>query len=219
MTVISEIYGPLVTGYDVEQAVISHIRKWMPTYLLVAAEHAERELFSLPLIRSFTTTPREPERWSEDQLPAILCVSPGLVGEPAESGDGDVRATWAIGLAVIVSTSEQETSGEIARLYGAAIRLILIQKPSLGGFADGTTYMGEAYDLITREQARSLGAASIAAEVEVSAIGRRGGGLPFDPLGDPNAVLVTDEDYRNEHLVWPEDWPLFETEHVEVRKP
>src|SRR5688500_3190491 len=101
------IFGSFVASWQVEQAAIAHLREWMPDYLPHVYREAHaivgRSLPAFPQPRSYEVVPREPDRWKEDQLPAILIVSPGLVAKPANDGNGTYRAVFDLGIAAICS--------------------------------------------------------------------------------------------------------------------
>lgn len=156
---MSSLYGNIVDGFQVQRAVIAHLQNWRLTYFAEIERQQEIEPRSIPDIRSWTTTPQEPHRWAEDQLPAVLCVNARLQAEPEEDGDGSVAARWMIGIGVIAEAAEQEQADRLAKLQFAALRAIMLQHASLGGFAEGVEWLSESYDMIDIERRRTLGTA------------------------------------------------------------
>lgn len=184
------IFGDFLTDWQVEQAVISHLREWMPDYLphtrRVGEAIREDEFSDFPLPRSYSTTPREPERWKEEQLPAILLVSTGMIDTPRRDGDGLYRGKFSVGLGAICSAGEEEISKLLAGLYFAAAALILLDKPSLGGFAEGTTFHEPPQnDWLEAGRDRTLAARYAVFAVEVKGILEVTGG-PAEHLEDPD---------------------------------
>lgn len=164
----TDLFGPLVFGDDVERAVIDTLKLWLPgTYLPEVAERAGYA--ELPDIRSYRVWPEAaPERWAEDQLPVVAIASPGTRGEPRHEGDGEYSASWELAVGVIVSARTEAETGRLAKVYSAAIRMVLLQHSSLGGVAAGVTWLEESYtEPIDAEDRRSLAAGISGFEVEV----------------------------------------------------
>lgn len=176
--------GPVVTGRDVELAALAMLKRWSSTYLAEAERQTGRTPGSLPRIRAWTTAP-DFEKWPEDQLPAVLLLSPGLVEVPRADGRGFYRAQFALGVAVIVSTAKMEETAALAKLYCAVHRLCVLQHPSLEGFAAGTTWLDEKYDDLPSIDDRSLGAGQAIFAVEVDGMSARWNG-PATPNEPPS---------------------------------
>lgn len=199
------IFGSFLTDWQVEQAVISHLRAWMPDYLPHArriGEAIREEPFSdFPQPRSYSVTPREPDRWPEEQLPAFLIVSTGMIDPPRRdsAGNGEFRGKFSIGVGAICSAGEEEMSKLLAGLYFTAAAQILLDKPSLGGFAEGTTFQEPPQnDWLESDRDRTLAARFAVFAVEVKGILEITGG-PAEHLDDPTedpgnvpTVLTTD---------------------------
>lgn len=184
------IFGAFIASWQLEQAVIAHLRAWMPDYLPYVYRQAKEildkpALPAFPLPKSYTVVPREPDKWKEDQLPAILVVSPGLTDRPTQDGADNYRATFDLGIAAIVSTGSEETSKLFADLYFAAASMICLDKPSLGSFAEGTTMESAENDWLTGERNRTLASTFGNFNVAVAGFREITGGPP-DHLEDPS---------------------------------
>jgi hypothetical protein len=184
--------GPIVTGAEVEQAALDVLRRWSSTYLAHLEVQHGLEPGALPRLRAWTTAP-EFEKWPEDQLPAVLLVSPGISEEPLPDGAGYYRVRFSLGVAVIVSAASLADTARLAKWYGAVMRTILLQHQSLEGFAGGITWVDENYDDVPSEDTRTLGASQSIFAVEVRGFARRWNGpaTPFrlpgdDPDGPPS---------------------------------
>jgi hypothetical protein len=175
--------GKIVTGRDVELAALAVLKRWSSTYLAEAEAATGRVRGSLPRIRAWTTA-SEFEKWPEDQLPAVLLISPGLAAPPRADGNGTYRASFALGVAAIVSTSHMDETAALAKLYCATLRACLLQHQSLEGFAAGVTWADENYDDLPSIDDRSLGAGQAIFVVEVDAISTRWNG-PIHPSEPP----------------------------------
>lgn len=199
---VSEV-GPVVTGRDVELAALRTLKRWSSAYLTDAEIKLGRTPGSLPRIRAWTTAP-DFEKWPEDQLPAVLLLSPGLAEAPNMDGRGAYRAQFSLGVAAIVSTAKMEQTAALAKLYCAVLRTCLIQKQSLEGFAAGVTWLDENYDDLPSIDDRSLGAGQAIFAVQVDNVSQRWNGpatpgepppdyepMPSDPTVD-TVVIETD---------------------------
>jgi hypothetical protein len=197
------IFGRIISGADVEQWSSDLVRTWLGTYLSIVEREAG-------LAAGFTQRPRSIvtvtsfDKWPEDQLPAVMIISTGLFDTPTKQGDGTYTANWTIDLACVVSARTEHESRAMAMRYVTALHLLFMQRASLDGNADGTTWIGETYDSLPYDDTRSLaaGIAQFAVRVENVASARGGPVTPDAPL-DPD----TDP--------WP-DWPVVNTADVEV---
>jgi hypothetical protein len=198
------IFGPIVTGGDVEQWVLALLRKWFSTYLAEVERNHGLSGRDLPRPRGWALGPSF-DKWPEDQLPGVLVSSQGTLQPPQRDGDGVYRVRWAMEPGIVCSARTQNESHALAMLYGAAIFDLLIQRPSLDGHAAGTVWLGETYDDLGYDDSRSLYAVKerFAVDVENVAWGNAGPTTPDEPL-DPDDTQP-----------WP-DWPTVETYDVDV---
>jgi hypothetical protein len=121
-----------------------------------------------------------------DELPAVIVVSPGLNGPPMERGSGQVDAVWAVGVGVVVAAKTSDDAQRLAKLYGAAVRSLLVQKGSLGGFATSTTWTDEETTPYAFDATKAVAQCVLMFEVYVSGVVSRFGG-PATPPVDPTA--------------------------------
>lgn len=199
------VFGAFLTSWQLEQATIAHLQEWMPDYLPYvereAIEILGRDIPPLDPVASYTVVPREPDQW--EQLPAILIVSPGVDGMPKEDGGGRYRATFNLGIGAICSTGEEDTSKLFADLYFTAASMIVMDKPSLGGFAEGSQMETMENDWLSPDRNRTLAATFGNFKVRVAGIRTVTGG-PSAHLEDPG----TD----------PGNFPEADTTDLEVSK-
>lgn len=194
------IFGRIVTGSDVEDWCIALLKRWTSTYLAeVERQHGLPQLhYARP--RSFVRTASF-DQWPEDQLPRIVMASAGQATPPRKRGDGRYQCWWVMGFGCVCSARYQEEAHEMALDYVAAVRTLIIQRPSLDGHAHGTVWLDERYDDLVYDDSRSLssGQAHFTVEVEDVASANAGPLLPDPPSVDPWAP-----------------WPLVQTheEHV-----
>lgn len=197
------VYGPLVTANDVEQAVLDTIRKWERDYLRAVALHAGQQSGSLPAHKAHVTY-IDLDKYPEDQLPACVVQAPAILEVPGRRAKS-YTTRWAVGVGSIVRGKTPAQTLRLAQLYAAAMRTLLIQKGSLGGFAQGTTWIDESYDdALTVADQRTVAAGVIALAVDVYGVVDPSAG-PTNPTPEDQVVPV------------PGDLPVVGSIHVDVR--
>jgi hypothetical protein len=121
------LFGEMSYGGELEQAVVEHLRLWMPTYCKeVARQH------SSPLVepKSYTVV-SDYARWPENALPAIVVESAGLVDEPEESGERFLSGTFAVEVAAVVQGKDAVSTRRQAQHYGLAVIGSMLQHRKL----------------------------------------------------------------------------------------
>lgn len=169
------VYQQIITGHHVERAVRDTVRLWTPDYLAEVAEQNGRARGDLPTFRSFLPA-LDLDRFSEDQIPSCVIVSPGTFEKPRRRATAwDVR--WAVNVGCVVSGQDRDNTFELTQLYAAAVRAALVQHPSLGvDWTDGIEWLGERYDELDSDDVRTLMAGSVSFSVgAASAVDSRGG--------------------------------------------
>lgn len=194
-----DLFGPLVTGTEVETAARATLQTWMPDYLGWLERKYDRANGSLITPRSWVSA-NDVDRWPEEQIPSVLLLSTGLANEPARDGANIYRAKFALAVVVIVSARDRAVTDELAKLYTAACRAILLHKPSLGGFATAVEWVDEEYDVLPDRNRRQLAAGRAVFRVEVPAVVRSKAGpstpspAPETPLPDEPTVTEPEVD-------------------------
>lgn len=190
------IFGQILDASHVERTFKAFLDRWMPVYLAEVARQNSLPpnswLFQRPdgswgWIRGWQAGPRF-ELDENTQLPAGRMIVAGVAGRPTKEGDGTYRATWTVGMAIVVSAKDQASTDALAKRMGAAIRALVVQHPSLeDSNVEGTSWEDEGYDDVPPEQGRNLASARLVFNVEynyvVSALD--GPVLPSDPPVDP----------------------------------
>lgn len=208
------LYERIVTGNDVEQWVVALLKKWSCNYLVELERQHGYEPGTLPGVRGWALGPTF-DKWPEDQIPGVLVVSPGLVPPPTRDGYGVYRARWRIDVGCICSARTQQQSHEQAMLFVAAHKAIVVQHPSLEGWATGMQWLDESYDPLTFDDTRSLyaGYASFAIEVDDVLTSLAGPtGDPHEPCTDPWSpeVVVETVDVEIDNYTIDEPLPVDE---------
>lgn len=140
MPATDTIYGQVITGYDLEQAVLTHLQTWLPTCLAEIERQAGLAPQTIPVPpdpdNSFTAG-LDFETWQAAYTPQlIVVVSP--VGDPERlTGDGTYQQVFEIQVATVIQADDENTSRQQGQWYGAAVMMALLQHGSLGKFSTG----------------------------------------------------------------------------------
>lgn len=197
------LYGTIITGKHVRAAVEATLKRWMPDYIGEVARRNGKAAGDLPNFRSYSSV-LEPDKFTEDQLPSCVIVAPGLFGEPHRRGTGRYEADWSVGVGAVVRGKDRASTFDLTEYYAAAVRAILVQHPSLGGFAQHTDWLGERYDELSTQDLRTIAFAVVQFSVTVEGVVDTSQG-PTAPSGvtpppDPGdwrtvqSVTVTEQD-------------------------
>lgn len=200
---VTSIFGRIVSAADVEDAAIALLQKWSSTYLSEVERQHDIAVGALPRIRSWSTV-NTFENWPADQLPAALLISTGTIDRPQRVGGGQYRARFALGVAVVCASNNAQRSNSLAKLYIAAHRNVLVQRPSLEIGGRGTDWLGDDYTDLPPEDGRFLSAGMAEFVVEIDDVATANAGpttpdAPLDPDTDPWA-----------------DWPTVQTHDEQV---
>lgn len=188
MSPVTDIFGDIKSAAELEEATISILELWMETYLREMEIQVGIPIKTVARPRSYSRKNRVDDTYVEEQLPKIIVICPGLSDPPRAEGTGDYRATWNLGVAVLVSAKDEQSTRALAQFYAAVVRAILLQRPSLGGKATGVTWQDEQYDEFEPDagSTRSLCAAQSYFLVEMEYVTNRLKG-PAEPIGpDPD---------------------------------
>lgn len=181
---MSNEFGRFLTAGQVENMVIDTLRDWNPTYCREIERQLGKGVNWLPDLASIQVAKRV-ERWAEEALPAAIVVAPGLYDEPRRQGDGTYIARWSIGIAVICSARDRETTNFLSKIYSAMVRAVLVQKPALQGESLGVRWLDEKYDdLQDDDKSRTLAAGQAVFWAEFDDVVTAGSG-PLAPSEDP----------------------------------
>lgn len=203
-------FGQIITPDRVARAALATLRAWMPYYVSEVERQRPRAVADPwpPPPRSYATFATSVvTTWPEHALPAVVVACPGLREPPRLDGTGLYRATWRVGACVVVSARDEDSTDRMVGLYGAAARAVIVQHPSLGGFAAGSRWVGETLDELPVDATRTLRAAIVEFAVDVDAVVSTADGpmeIP-DPAPDPH----------DEWPAWPLADPVIVTTEVE----
>lgn len=197
------IFGTIRSGIELEAAAADTMALWMPTYIRELERQYGRTLGLIPPPRMYTNRNRF-EAFPEDQMPLCIVVSSGLVDTPLKEGDGTYRAWFSLGVGFLASAKDEDAATFLSKFYAAAGRAVLLQKPSLGGFASGTEWIDETYDdeVITEDE-RTMKATYLIFRVLLDKLVARYGG-PVEPVA-PNPATQPGS-----------QWPTAQTVNIDI---
>lgn len=178
-------FGPLVVETDVDLAVVSTIKLWMPTYL--SRVEVERSLgngfLSRPKPDAFANT-LDDDEFTDHPLPAIIVTTASTVARPEKDGNGMHFAAWNVVVSAICRGRTAPESRAMASLYGGCVRRIMLQQQDLGEFAGEVDWTSSnVAPVATTGQGRYLAAGINTFSIYVDEVVQSGTG-----------PLVTDED-------------------------
>lgn len=184
------IYGESTTGEQVEQSVVDLLKLWLPSYLANLERLTSRAPGAVSVPRSYLITNRF-ERRPEDQIPACIVISPGLSAAPVQHGDGTLSGWFRIEAGIMAAARTREESNSLAKLYGAALLMLLVQKRA--AVASGrATIAGMTNDAVPTSLLDVGSAVVVLADVPVAVIADANGGPPAPEDLDPGDWLDVD---------------------------
>lgn len=179
-----DVFGRIVDGSVVEKAAIDTLVKWSPTYINEVCRQRGRQPGSIPYIKSYTTV-NNFDNWEIDRLPCALIISTGVGDRPKKHGS-KYKSSFILGIGIVASARSQVDSNALAKLYGAAVRAVFVQNPSLGGVTDAVDWIDERYDDLPAADGRTLATCQSIFSVDVyDVVTALAGPAGPDPKDDP----------------------------------
>jgi len=147
MTLPETVFNKILVASDLEDAVEDLLIKWFPTYLREIERQRGWEGEPLPAPASYahrTTFDIEPG----EAMPKAVVISPGLFEVPThpQGQDGAYNAAWQMAVGIATAAKTEEEADEMVKIYGAAVRAIMVQHQSLESDAVGVFWLDESYD-------------------------------------------------------------------------
>jgi|SRR5215831_6255374 len=191
--VVGDVVGPMVTGADIEDAVLDQLREWLPRYLCAAEQQHGITKGSTPAPRGWAVTGRDLQKLLSDQLPCVVLLAAGIAQEPHREGTGAYAATWGIDIGIVFNAAWGRESRRRAQLYARAAQLTLVQRPLVALEQPcEVDWRGEIYDELDFADSRSYSASVCSFNVLCREVANSNGGPPPDavPPGDPTVPFV-----------------------------
>lgn len=211
MSAVNEpsLFGRLIGAHHVEYAVVGILDGWIDDYLAQVERVSNEDTDSIQRPRSIRVS-AEQEKMPEDQTPALIVRSPGIIDTPEHNGGGTYIARWEIEVGLVVSAKGVTEYGSpralrLARMYALAIRGAVVQQDDE---PDGILYrrdwLDEQYDTLDSVDDRTICLSRVRFSIEVPDVVTRGQG-PLTPGIGP-------------HPQPSPEWPDAVTADVEVQK-
>lgn len=90
------------------------------------------QLEQLPTPMNYLKTRNSFDVQSGEPVPAVVVISPGLLEVPTHpESNGSYNSVWQVGIGVATSQRDEELADDVSKMYGAAVRAILVQHQSL----------------------------------------------------------------------------------------
>jgi hypothetical protein len=166
--VASSIFEPIFDASLLEDSVIATLRLWLPEYLAEIRIQRASDV-DFPDIRSYATR-NEFTTFPDESIPMIVVISPGLAGHPSMDGEKRISAWWSLGIGIIAAANTEKNSSRLAKVYGAAVRAIMLQHQALDENWEysAVDYVDEDYnDVPDPDQERTMRAARLIFRVKV----------------------------------------------------
>ena len=183
-------FAHVVLVTDIETAVESTLKRWIGEYVRLVERQQGLTAGLKPLPKSWRVD-TVAEKWPEDQLPSVMIISPGTFSEPQEDGSGEYYAWWSIGVGCLASAPDSQAARLNAAIYTAAIRDCLVNNQTLGGLAEGVTWLRESYNLAEITSDRTLVGGIAEFSVRVASV-VTWTSPATDPRSDPTPPWIVD---------------------------
>lgn len=174
--------GPFIGPAQVRQAVLSTLATWAPFYVNEACRQSG---VALAQFTDFVNEPLDSPT-TVVEAPRYIVAVPQTLGAPHRQGDGTYLCTWDVQIALWLWGADYQETEDHLGYYVTAIRQLMLQQPSLGGFALSTTWRAERYLEVNATAFRTLGQAVIQFAVQVDHVVSAFAG-PAVPPTDPTA--------------------------------
>lgn len=191
---MEDLFGPIIDADAVEQAAAETLRQWARTYLakMEVAKGYARGSITPPLA---VLASSDFGAYDGTQLPYWLVLSSGTVGKPEHRGDSTYAATWALGVAPVVSDVDEFQTRRLASAHAGAVRGALAQHKMLKsdlhptGFAKSCRWQGETYTDLPFLATRNLGSMRVIFYVTVDNVVKEYAG-PRTPIPNPTTEPI-----------------------------
>jgi len=142
--VTNDTFGPLFVPASLERSMLTLLETWLPVYLAEIERQNDLATCTIARPRSYATSV-EADLEPGEQLPAIIAISPGTIAAPEREAD-EWTAWWQLTVVALVMTPAEISTRELAGMYAAAIRGVVLQHAGLdNALVEATWWDGEEY--------------------------------------------------------------------------
>ena len=191
---VGDEVGPMVTGGDIEDAVLAQLKEWLPRYLVAGEEQHGKAAGSIPVPKGWAITGRVLDKLLSDQLPCVIVLAAGVgPSGTRREGTGVLAGDWTVGVGVMFNAAIGRESRRHAQLYARAVQLALQQMPLHAlGQPCKVDWRGESYDELDFAQSRTYSASVVNFNVYCREVATTDGGPPpaAVPPSDPTVPFV-----------------------------
>ena len=182
---MTSVFGDIFVASQLEEDTIDLLKEWFPTYLRELELRTDTAVGKLVPPRVYTNR-NDFETIEGDNMPLVVVMSPGLVDEPITRESGKYTARWAIGIGVAIAAQTETEANRLSRIYGAAVRAIMMQHQDINGLAIRVDWIDENYEDLPNieNQLQQYRSAAILFAVEIENVVNKWAG-PRSPDEDP----------------------------------
>jgi hypothetical protein len=135
-------FGESIASVDIDEWVLATLELWMPTYLAWIKQDKGLP-YDIALPKRYANVIEDLE-WPDYALPAILVATAKTDGTPDVLGDGSYSVNWLVAVSAIIRGQNPAMSRSLASYTELAVRMVLLQHGTLGGYARSTRWTGLA---------------------------------------------------------------------------
>lgn len=176
-----DVYDQVLDASDVRRALLATIQLWSPQYI---AEIASVKGLTMAQFGSWEAQ-YDNRALAPDLTVACwtTCTTTDPKRPPHRQGDGTYSAVWIADANLQLYGQDWQQATDLIAAYTAAVRALVLQHGSLGGFASNTRWLGEASKEIEHQRTRTVQVAVItfAVTVEGAVNTLVGPKVPTDP--------------------------------------
>jgi hypothetical protein len=203
-----QVFGNLISFYDVERALLDHLKDWFPDYIAARERLNGIVPDSIARPRSHIIRQTFDALPGEEFTPMIVVVSNGTASAPHRFGDDIWSADLGMGISGVCHAASADDARALAGHYQAALLGLFLQKAKFwNGKAVVMSWTGFSVDDISTDQSRTLCSARLNFIVRVShfADNLYGGPKtisadPLEPVPDLGRVQRTETDVELEGI-------------------
>jgi len=123
------------------------LQKWFPTYLQKLEERTGVKKGTLKVPDNYNSRTAI-EGVPGESLPRVVVLVTGLTDAPTKDGRGIYRASYRMGVGVVVVAESELEAYTLSTLYGAAVKMIVLHHPGILGASDHTEWIDESFDVV-----------------------------------------------------------------------